>query len=161
MTVKDVYKLIDVGRKPIIINREKLDKYGAIYREIGIISEQKIRIDFNDCIIGDPNREGGLSVSFEFFSFDNMIYSIEKFILKKISQWKHFNYSIEPSNEHGNWEMFKNDFYCKKIKFPSLFDNMSIGDYYWMALYNGYVKPNSSIEEINNWFKEFIKSENK
>jgi hypothetical protein len=121
-----------------------------------VLSEDRIRIDYDDVNYDD---ESAVSVNFRFENFDIMIEALETYLSQKIDSWTHINYPLERVNENADWELFKNDFYTKKLVFPSLYKEMWIGSYYWKLTYNGYITPNATFDEIDKCIREYVKNE--
>lgn len=156
MTTNDLMRLLHVGSKPIIISRMRLNEYGGIYREIAMFDENLIRVDYYGA---SSLEESAVSIHFRFENFDITIKALETYLSQKIDSWAHINYPLERVNEYADWGLFKNDFYTKKLVFPSLYSEMRIGSYYWKLMYNGYITPNATFDEIDKCIREYVKNE--
>lgn len=130
MTKLELCGFLKLSRVSLTIDRLHLEKYGGIFREINIINNVRIRIDFvdKDCKL---MNEGEFSIYFDFDSFDNMILEIENYTEKKIEYWKRyftdpeiFNNESNDWNEKPNWELFFCDLNNNQVSLPHGFIRM-------------------------------------
>lgn len=106
------------------IDRVHLAKYGGVFREVNIMSENECRIDFVDKW-AKLNNEGELSFYCSYVSFEEMLKNLEIYTGKKISEWK--RYFVDVGIYYGElpewetapeWDAFERDFRMGEIELP-------------------------------------------
>lgn len=125
MNKEELRGMLKLSMVSMIINRVHLKKYGGIFREINIIDNECMRVDFLDKADKIRN-EGEYSIYYDFESFDKMISEIEAYTGKAIDEWVRyftdpeiFYNESEDWNEEPDWELFFYDFNNNLISLPS------------------------------------------
>lgn len=161
MTEFELLQLFKLSHTSSVIDRQHMEKYGGLFREIVLITETKCRVDF----VSKENKlsdEGEISVYFTFESREKMIAQLEQYTKKKLSEWK--RYFVDPEifyhesaewNQEPDYELFQYDFSNKEIAFPENYLEMNIKDWYWEFLYSGELKYNSTEEEIERCYQKY------
>ena len=119
INTEELRGMLQLSRVSMIIDRVHLKQYGGIFREINIINNKCMRVDFLDRNNKIMN-EGEYSLYYYYESFDKMISEIKAYTGKTNDEW--VRYFTDPEifyNESEEWNEEPNDLKNNLIPLPS------------------------------------------
>lgn len=144
MQKDEIMRYLEVGSsRTITIACDSCEKYPGYVRTITIQKDYIVKIEFE--VYGYD--EGGITYFIQYNCFELLIYSLEKYLGKKLDEWENINktgYYPEPinCNKQQTNEIINQDLIDDKIELPELANNIWMPDGYWKQLHDGMWKTN-------------------
>jgi len=142
MDKQEILRYLETSRaKSICVDRQLLKQYSGYVRDITIMKETVLRIEFNEY----DYDEGGLGIKVYYNTFDELLYALEEYTGKCITDMDNISKSgwYPELEQEVNFDesglRFKQDLIDKKIELPKGGIKYEIPIGYWKDLADGII----------------------